>query len=143
MFNGSFFYYNHDYESIIRYELATRIPTRLKIPRNRLNQEWPGPLLANLYSPQHPDNYLDFNIDENGLWGVFGMEMDNNTVVLKMDPFTMELQYMWNISLNHNQVADTFIICGVLYAVDHVDQRNTRIRLVLRSSANILSDPLG
>ena len=24
----------------------------------------------------------------------------------------MHIQYMWNISLNHHQVADTFIVCG-------------------------------
>lgn len=73
-------------------------------------------------------SYVDFATDENGLWAVFGMAMDNHTVVMKMDPYNLDLQYIWNISLSHRQVADTFIICGVLYAVDHVDQRNTRIR---------------
>ena len=47
---------------------------------------------------------------------------------MQIEPYTMELQYAWNISLKHTQVADTFIVCGVLYAVDHVDERNTRIR---------------
>ena len=60
--------------------------------------------------------------------GVFGLALDNNTVVMKFDSDSLELQYMWNISINHHQIADTFIICGVLYGVDRVDERNTRIR---------------
>lgn len=93
-----------------------------------MNQDWPDPLLDQLYQPQQPDNYFDFHVDENGLWGLFGLAMDNKTVVMKMEPYDLELQYMWNISLSHRQVADTFIVCGVLYAVDHVDERDTRIR---------------
>merc|ERR1719219_3395919 len=69
--------------------------------------------------------------DENGLWAVFGLAVDNNTVVMKFDPQTLEIQYMWNISLSHHQVADMFIVGGVLYAVDHVEERDTRIRFAL------------
>ena len=35
------------------------------------------------------------------------------------------------ISLNHNLVADMFVVCGVLYAVDRTDARDTKIRLAL------------
>ena len=62
--------------------------------------------------------------------------MDNNTVVMKFDPYNgqngedclgsidpskecMHIQYMWNISLNHHQVADTFIVCGGKQTVDN------------------------
>ena len=34
-------------------------------------------------------------------------------------------------SLNHNLVADMFVVCGVLYAVDRTDARDTKIRLAL------------
>ncbi len=98
------------------------------------------PLLAPLYLPQQPDNYLDLVTDENGLWAVFGLAVDNNTVVMKFDPLTLETQFMWNISLSHHQVADTFIVCGVLYAVDHVEQRDTRIRFALDLYKNKLLD---
>ena len=76
--------------------------------------------------------------------------MDNNTLVMKFDPTSLQVkevihtihysmnndllfflsqpEYMWNISLSHYQVADMFVVCGVLYAVDHVDLRDTRIR---------------
>ena len=38
---------------------------------------------------------------------------------------------MFMISLNHNLVADMFVVCGVLYAVDRTDARDTKIRLAL------------
>ena len=78
-----------------------------------------------------PGNYLDLITDENGVWAVFGLAVDNNTVVMKFDHQTMDMQFMWNISLSHHQVADMFIVCGVLYAVDHVEERDTRIRFAL------------
>ena len=50
------------------------------------------------------------------------------------------MEYMWNISLSHHQVADMFIVCGVLYAVDHVDLRDTKIRFALDLYKNKLLD---
>jgi len=63
--------------------------------------------------------------------GSHGLQRNNNTGVLKISDHDMELQYMWNISLNHNLVADMFIVCGVLYAVDKTDAQETKIRLAL------------
>lgn len=41
------------------------------------------------------------------------------------------MQYSWNISVNHHKVGEMFIVCGVLYAIDSVTERNTKIRLAL------------
>ena len=41
------------------------------------------------------------------------------------------MMIMMLISLNHNLVADMFVVCGVLYAVDRTDARDTKIRLAL------------
>ncbi len=128
IYNGTFFYYNHFTESIVRYQLNTKSSQKVKIPRNRVVDFAGGELLTRLYRPQQEDSYFDFSTDENGLWGVFGLALDNNTVVMKFDSNTLEIHYMWNISLNHQQIADSFIVCGVMYAVDHVDERNTKIR---------------
>ena len=43
----------------------------------------------------------------------------------------MTMMMMITISLNHNLVADMFVVCGVLYAVDRTDARDTKIRLAL------------
>ena len=59
---------------------------------------------------------------------------------MKFDSDTLEIQYMWNISLKHHQISDSFIVCGVMYAVDHVDERNTKIRFALDLYKNKLLD---
>ena len=129
VYNGSFFYLHLESESIVRYDLTTLFSRKIRIPRNRVVRNSGLSLLAPLYQPQQKDNYLDFATDENGIWAIMGLMVDNNTVVMKFDPYNLEFEYMWNISLSHHQVADMFIVCGVLYAVDHVDVRDTKIRL--------------
>ena len=80
IYNGSFFYYNHQTESIVRYQLNTKSPQKVKIHRNRIVVNQGGELLTQLYKPQQEGSYFDFSTDENGLWGVFGLALDNNTV---------------------------------------------------------------
>ena len=41
-------------------------------------------LITKLYQPQQLNSFVDFAVDENGLWSVFGLKEDNNTVVLKV-----------------------------------------------------------
>ena len=72
--------------------------------------------------------FVDLAVDENGLWALMAFKENNHTGVLKISDHDLELQYMWNISLNHNLVADMFIVCGVLYAVDKTDAQETKIR---------------
>ena len=140
IYDGSFYYLDYPSESIVKYDLNTLQASKKNIHKNRIVSNSGLPLLAPLYLPQQPDNYLDLVTDENGLWAVFGLAVDNNTVVMKFDPLTLETQFMWNISLSHHLVADTFIVCGVLYAVDHVEQRDTRIRFALDLYKNKLLD---
>ena len=94
VYNGSFFYYNHgEIPRIIRYQLSTKtIGDPLEIRPNGVVRNGGGPLLTQLYKPQQPGSYLDFSTDENGLWGVFGLALDNNTVVMKFDSETLEIQ---------------------------------------------------
>lgn len=49
----------------------------------------------------------------------------------QIDAHSMEIQYSLNISINHHKVGEMFIVCGVLYAIDSVTERNTTIRLAL------------
>ncbi|XP_052132980.1 myocilin-like [Frankliniella occidentalis] len=77
-------------------------------------------------------NVMDFNVDDNGLWVIYNLKDSNNTVVMKVEPFEAELhaQYAWNISINNHLVGEMFIVCGVLYVVDSVEE-NTNIRFAL------------
>ena len=94
VYNGSFFYYNHgEIPRIIRYQLSTKtIGDPLEIRPNGVVRNGGGPLLTQLYKPQQPGSYLDFSTDENGLWGVFGLALDNNTVVMKFDSESLQIQ---------------------------------------------------
>ena len=46
-------------------------------------------------------------MDETGLWVIYnvlsGSEPTNNTAVAKLNPYSLEIEYVWNISVN-NQV---------------------------------------
>lgn len=83
---------------------------------------------TNLYTNQH--NFMDFNVDDNGLWVIFAVNQSNNTAVMKVDVNAMTPQYIWNITINHKDVGEMFIVCGVLYAVDSGTDRYTKIRFV-------------
>ena len=87
--------------------------------------------LTQLYPEMGGDVWVDLAADENGLWAVMAMAENNNTLVMKLSAWNLELVWAWNITLNHNLVADMFIVCGVLYAVDRTDARDTKIRLAL------------
>lgn len=71
---------------------------------------------------------MDFSTDDNGLWVIYGLPGQNNTAVIKLDTYTLEIQYAWNISLKHQKAGEMFIVCGVLYVVDSVTDRHTKIR---------------
>lgn len=81
---------------------------------------------------------MDFNVEDNGLWVIFAEEHSNNTHVAKLDADSLQVQFSWNISINHHKVGDMFIVCGVLYAVDSATERLTKIRLALDLYRNIL-----
>lgn len=79
-----------------------------------------------LYTEQH--NYVDLAVDDNGLWVIYGLRASNNTVVLKLDEKTMDIQNAWNISVVHRKAGEMFIVCGVLYVVDSITETTTNIR---------------
>lgn len=79
-----------------------------------------------LYQTEH--NYMDFSADDNGLWVIYGLPGSNNTAVMKIDSYTLEIQYALNISVKHNKAGEMFIVCGVLYVVESASDRRTNIR---------------
>ena len=122
IYNGSFYYHQNNTQNIVRYDLEQKNSTAFLA----------APLVATkgdnyLYTTNY--NYMDFSIDENGLWVIYGIPSSNHTVVMKVNTTAkMEIQYMWNISINHHLFGDMFVACGVLYAVDSITERNSKIR---------------
>lgn len=122
VFNGSFFYNVNNTRRILKYNLATKSTISLDLPGSMEH-------VSKLYFGQY--NYVDFCVDENGLWLIFAVPDSNNTAVMKVDYELMVPQYIWNISLDHHKVGEMFIVCGVLYAVDSVVDKTTKIRFAL------------
>lgn len=76
VYNGSFFYNAKKTNKIIKYTL-------LSGSSNELNLPFPFPTNASLlYSGQY--NYMDFNVDDNGLWVIFPVPASNNTAIMKV-----------------------------------------------------------
>lgn len=124
IFNGSFYYNEKNQPRVIRYDLRTE--------RQAASREIPNVVSSGnkyMYTTEH--NYMDFNVDDNGLWVIYGTQHSNNTVVDKLDANNLDVLYSWNISVNHHKVGEMFIVCGVLYAIDSVTDRNTKIRFAL------------
>nr|XP_040223621.2 uncharacterized protein LOC120949998 isoform X1 [Anopheles coluzzii]XP_040223622.2 uncharacterized protein LOC120949998 isoform X1 [Anopheles coluzzii] len=124
VYNGSFYYNERNSPRIIKYDLNVERQTAMNelegVTTNGSNY---------LYTTEI--NYMDFNVDDNGLWVIYGTPDSNNTMVVKLNENNLTVQYGWNISVNHHKVGEMFIVCGVLYAIDSVTERNTKIRLAL------------
>lgn len=132
IYNGSFYYNAMGKPEIIKLNLETEETKSLFVPGLHIETA------TVLYSTGH--NFFDFSVDDNGLWVIFGVPDSNNTAVIKVDAHTLQVQYIWNISLSHHKVGEMFVMCGVLYAVDSVTDRDSRIRFALDLYKNNLLD---
>ncbi|XP_046627663.1 uncharacterized protein LOC124308727 [Neodiprion virginianus] len=130
VFNGWFFYHPVGRSTIMRFEITAdkskqSNPVEMELPGLDYNS-------ANfLYTPNYSHNYVDFNVDDNGLWVIYACRSSNNTIVMKVNAQTMRPQHSWNITVNHHSFGEMFIVCGVLYAVNSVTERTTKIGLAL------------
>ncbi|XP_054013696.1 uncharacterized protein LOC128895270 [Hylaeus anthracinus] len=139
VYNRSFFYNPINRSSIFRFNLHSSSDHICDKEFPRCELHLPG-LLVNtrnyLYTPNHNFNYVDFNVDENGLWIIYGLP-SNNTVVLKLDATNMNIQYAWNISIDNHKFGEMFIAGGVLYAVHSVTEESMKIRLAFDLYKNV------
>ncbi|XP_063894383.1 uncharacterized protein LOC135117890 [Helicoverpa armigera] len=126
VYSGSFFYQANESGNpgdIIRYDLTQSRIKSVKLPHAD----------GRLYTSQH--NQVDFSADDNGLWAIYSIESSNNTAVAKLsfDPNKdgLNIDYIWNISLNHKQVGEMFIVCGVLYALDSATERESKVSVAI------------
>jgi hypothetical protein len=120
IYNGSFYYNELNKPHILRYDLAKKETLELNVPM--VATEGSNYLYTTNY------NYMDFSVDENGLWVIYSITSTNHTVVMKVNTHKMETEYMWNISINNHLFGEMFVACGVLYAVDSITERNSKIR---------------
>ncbi|XP_017084130.1 uncharacterized protein LOC108116650 [Drosophila eugracilis] len=123
VFNGSFYYQQRNSDLVVKLDLTSLKKITTQLP-------YAGVAAANrLYTTDF--NYMDFNVDEVGLWVIYSTYNSNNTMVAKLDAETLKMQYNFNITLDHHQFGEMFIVCGNLYAIDSGTDKNTQIRYVV------------
>ncbi|KAJ1361123.1 hypothetical protein KIN20_020307 [Parelaphostrongylus tenuis] len=80
-----------------------------------------------LYS--RPHNYVDFAADENGLWVIYMRPDSYSLYVSKIEP-DFYIVDTWEVpDVNGTELADAFIMCGVLYGLQSANTRDTQISL--------------
>ncbi|XP_017121518.2 uncharacterized protein LOC108142284 [Drosophila elegans] len=123
VFNNSFYYQQRNSDLVVKLDLISLKKITTQLP-------YAGVAAANrLYTTDF--NYMDFNVDEVGLWVIYSTYNSNNTLVAKLDAETLKMQYNFNITLDHHQFGEMFIVCGNLYAIDSGTDKNTQIRYVV------------
>ncbi|XP_016986879.1 uncharacterized protein LOC108049962 [Drosophila rhopaloa] len=123
VFNNSFYYQQRNSDLVVKLDLISLKKITTQLP-------YAGVAAGNrLYTTDF--NYMDFNVDEVGLWVIYSTYNSNNTMVAKLDAETLKMQYNFNITLDHHQFGEMFIVCGNLYAIDSGTDKNTQIRYVV------------
>ncbi|XP_005177473.1 uncharacterized protein LOC101894193 [Musca domestica] len=131
VFNGSFYYHMLNSSKVAKYNLYTKGDFRtVTLPGAGYE---PG---HKLYSTAY--NYMDFNVDEVGLWVIYSGKDSSNTLVAKLDADTLEIKYNFNITLDHRKFGEMFIVCGHLYAIDSCTAKNSQIRYAINLYQNKL-----
>ncbi|KAK8764049.1 hypothetical protein V5799_033341 [Amblyomma americanum] len=128
LYNGSLYYHQNDTNYVVRVPLAARgsgdplkVAARLKLDDAVYRNG------SYLYEAQR--NYVNILADENGLWLSYSSRRSNNTMILKVHEESLRPEYIWNLTVDHRQVAHLFVVCGVLYAVNSLSEHSTEVGL--------------
>lgn len=126
VYGGSFYYNRAFSRDIIRYDLRLRYVAAWTSLHDAVLQEedspgeWGG----------HSD--FDFGVDESGLWLVYPAldeEGFHQEVIIlsKLHPSDLQKEKTWRTGLRRNYYGNSFVICGVLYAVDSFEHTHANI----------------
>ncbi|KAF2895039.1 hypothetical protein ILUMI_11137, partial [Ignelater luminosus] len=133
------------YEGSFFYKGMQRAPRILKFNfYNNTSQMLIIPKLTNsnmkqLYKTGR--NYFDLSADDNGLWVIFAVPDSKNTAVAKIDANLFRVEYIWNITLDHQKYIEMFIAYGVLYAIDDFEEGRAKISVAVDLYTNTLLSP--
>lgn len=129
VFNGSLYYHRHNTAYMVKYDLDSGRNILRSIPQlaykdcpwlseDNGHETICAPENHDEYLYDTPHNFVDFAVDENGLFVVYRQQESNFLTVSKIDGETMKIQRTWIVpELNATEVANSFIVCGVLYTV--------------------------
>ncbi|KAK6731917.1 hypothetical protein RB195_008021 [Necator americanus] len=120
LFNGSLFFHRAGFPRIGKFELNSGHYDEIEI-EGAAHQ-------GNNYLFNNSMNYFDLAIDENALWILFHYETEPFLSVVKVDINNLTIYEIHNLTLiNHNQIANGIVICGVLYTIEDNHAQRTFI----------------
>ncbi|VDK84267.1 unnamed protein product [Onchocerca ochengi] len=110
-FNGSLYFHRAGTPKIGKYDLRSKVYNEVIIHKHAAHK-------GNNYLFNLSMNYFDLAVDENALWVLFHYENEPFLSVAKLDISNLTIYETWNLTLiNHAEVANGFVVCGVLYLV--------------------------
>ncbi|KAK0428344.1 hypothetical protein QR680_010749 [Steinernema hermaphroditum] len=109
-FNGSFYYHRANTPKIAKYELHSKRYDEVTIRGADFRDDH--------YTYNMSMSYFDLAVDENALWVMFHYEKEPFLSVIKLDINNLTMYETWNLTMiNHTEVGNGFVACGVLYLV--------------------------
>ncbi|NXN80291.1 MYOC protein, partial [Bombycilla garrulus] len=138
IYRGGLFFQPRRSRSVARYDLRGETITA--------EREIPGAG----YHGQYPYSWggytdIDLAVDELGLWVIYSTEEARGAIVLsKLDPETLEIRRTWETNIRKRGVANSFLICGILYTVSSYSAPNATINFAYNTatgSSRVLSIP--
>ena len=120
VYQGSFIYQIKNKNIIVRVDLISESEVQqVEIAANR----------EPLYNiPQ--SSWLDFSVDENGLWILYREEGTKHFLAAKINPDTLDTQKLWILPYNPTTISQGFIAYGVFYGVQSYNKGQSVIEIV-------------
>ena len=122
VYNGAFYYHHAGFNEIVKFDLSlskTMLKKRIPQMAYKSKDEY-------VYSTEY--NYIDFAADENGLWAIYGCRWNRSSLLVsKLNPENLSIEKTWNITMQHQEFGNSFIVCGILYMVRDTRTTNSYV----------------
>lgn len=123
VYDGHFYYHRAGSAKVGKFELNTANYTEVTILGAAHRSD------NYLYNLSY--NYLDLSLDENALWVLFHYQDSPYLSISQIALRNFSVVQTWNLTdVNHTSVANSFVVCGVLYVVKSSHDLESKIEYI-------------